>query len=550
MGTQKTKRNQQSKALVFVSHAHKDRRLAKHFAKLLTDGIGLAEGEDFFCSSLPDAGTQSGEPKVETLRNRLKSAKIFIALVTPNYLDSPDCNAEMGYIWAAKKRQDCDVLLFRFKVPDSHREPFYFSELHTLDLGLHKDLNRILNSCRKHNLTIKGNNKWPELLKSFCLEAATAVPDAPENVDYASMGKFIDACDRFPRVLFFNVQVSFDDWFRPEMQTHLALQDATTTSWQLGKIVAKRGSKNALRALSHENFPAYYGTPTARVLFLTETRHELIEKLRGNKRDIRNFIDLTLIHLFMATPLAIITVDQLSRILLGPPERPNDVDFRQAGVLTYGELLGIPVVSPFTTHDLLIHDLRMALDRMTMHTTESGMAPASIDFALLMDNREPDGNQESEVWRAGLTKLRELHYYQVPPKATSASFYAFGKRIEHSVFKHLDKDEVKDNADKRIVRNGKKSRNGLFGELLKPKNELEQERLRHDELKDISMKRARMLLAKRHPCFGVFHDVKDEPELRWRFASAMKFVWPQYCPVNLIMEAGGVCGDVYNLVGD
>jgi len=125
MSTKKTPTGPSSHAVVFVSHAHKDRRLAEHFTKLLTEGIGLDESENIFCSSLPRMGAQSGDEEVTTLRERLTSAKVFIALVTTNYLGSPDCNAEMGYIWAKRKSLEIPVLLFRFKIPDDHRRPFY-----------------------------------------------------------------------------------------------------------------------------------------------------------------------------------------------------------------------------------------------------------------------------------------------------------------------------------------------------------------------------------------------------------------------------------------
>lgn len=517
------------KRMVFISHAHKDVRLAARFVDLLERGMGLPRTR-CFASSLPLAKIPKGYDRHGFLKQCLTTSSVHIALVTPNFLRSADCNAELGYMWANRATSNVTFIPFVLKVSTRSEDlPWYLRDTELADLKDADELNALRDIIVRLAGTgaAVGTTEWNRECQQFTSAADALIADVPESIDYASMGLFIDACERFPRVLFFNVQVSFDDWFRPELQTHLALQDATTTWWQLDRVVDVNSDTNATRIVPHAELPDYYGTPTARVLFVTYERRELVKKLKDGDKDVQNFVDLALIHLFMATPLAVIAVDQLDRIMRSPPADPNrdDLDFTARKNGGYQEILHLPSATELDADKrtrLVL--LKRKLDEMIMRPGDN--PSAGIDFALLMQKRTPDG-QPYEIWTGGITEdTKDMQYRQVIDAARRHTLYHFGKRIEHTVFRPLKEAQVEESP--------------LLMSLLNPSADTEHER----------HKLARRLLAHRHPCFKVFHEASRDPQLRFRFARAMKLVWPDYCPLHIISEAGGMWRGVFDLSGE
>jgi len=280
----------------------------------------------------------------------------------------------------------------------------------------------------------------------------------------------------------------------------------------------------ATHRIPHRDLPKYYGTPTARVLFVTQTRDELLDKLHKGDPEVDNFIDLALIHLFMATPLAVITVDQLATIMRTPPKHKDrgEIDFveRQAD---YPGILNLPTPAELATNEEnLIPLLRERLDDMIMRPGADNNA--NIDFALLMQNRDAKGKQAYEVWKGGIKESpKDMEYIKIMGSVKRPVMYEFGKRIEHAVFRPLDEAEVK--------------KTPLLRLLLKAD-------------KHARPTRAERLLANRHPCFKVFHEARRRPSLRYHFARVMKFVWPAHCPLHIISQAGGKWGEIFLLSGE
>jgi hypothetical protein len=428
-------------------------------------------------------------------------------------------------MWANHKRTSGafkQLYPFYFKVQTTPATlPWYLSEVELKHLRNERELSTLKDLIDK--LKIAPNrvptSTWNETCRSFVLDIDGLVADVPDSIDYASMGRFIEACERMPRVLFFNVQVSFDDWFRPELQTHLALQDATTTKWQLDAVVDKESESYATKPC--KTLPHYYGTPTARVLFVTYTKDELIKKLRKGDREVQNFIDLTLIHLFMSTPLAIVTVDQLLAILKSPPPKEDDINFAETKI-SYSKVLNLPTPEELTYgEERSITILKGKLDQMIMRPGAEN--DAGIDFALLMKNRGANRRQAHEVWTGSLNRLNDMEYHKVDDKAKLPIYYRFGKRIEHTVFRPLEEADVE--------------KSSALVSLLKGNP---------DEPHAVNIRACR-LLAKRLPCFKVFHKAHQNPRLRYKFARAMKFVWPEYCPLHIINDSGGRWGSVFSL---
>ncbi len=88
---------------VFVSHSSQDKPLLDAFARMLSQGCGLANHRIFY-SSNSDLGVYPGEEINRSVRNNLQHCQITISVVTPHYIHSPYCLAEAGAIWALEKK--------------------------------------------------------------------------------------------------------------------------------------------------------------------------------------------------------------------------------------------------------------------------------------------------------------------------------------------------------------------------------------------------------------------------------------------------------------
>jgi len=77
---------------VFVSHADADKQFALPFVDLLKNGIGIS---DVFCSSSKGA-IPNGQFFVQHILSELLQAGCTISLLSPNYLKSQFCIAELG----------------------------------------------------------------------------------------------------------------------------------------------------------------------------------------------------------------------------------------------------------------------------------------------------------------------------------------------------------------------------------------------------------------------------------------------------------------------
>lgn len=106
-------------AQIFLSHAAVDKELVSAFETLLAKCLGLTSA-DIFCSSLEGQGVPKGDNFVDVIRSRVTEARAVVALITPAYLDSTFCVAELGAAWALQtKRLPIVVPPNDFKVMDA-----------------------------------------------------------------------------------------------------------------------------------------------------------------------------------------------------------------------------------------------------------------------------------------------------------------------------------------------------------------------------------------------------------------------------------------------
>lgn len=491
---------------IFVSHAHRDQVLAERFVGLLNKGLGVDPDTEVFNSPNAWTETRLASNTWSKVQRNLTKSVVRIALITPNFLRSETCNAELGYMWASDDPEaGVDFIPLACNLPkDTDKLPWYTRPMELSDLLDPADLDHMAEIVIRR-LGKRGFRKnWETLRERFRNDAQDTIIDVPEAINYDTMRKFLDACERNPRIVFFNIQVSFEDWFRPELQTHLALQDAATTFYQLQTLVNVDDTDGAPASNALQKLPRYFGTPTARVLFVAESRDELRKMLKHpTDPRARSFVDLVLIHLFMATPLALVTVDQLDDIMRQPydPSKPDELDFSDKAI-AYDNVLHLPRFRGKRDEKAEEAKLKQSMSEMIAKTREND---PGIDFALLMNN-----DNHKEVWRACISS-GDLVYYPLAAPSAVDIFSKFGKTIEHAVFKSW--------------KSAAELGNDMKLEAKLPADNAGQE-----------LRRFHHLLAARHPGFKVFHRDGDAPSIRRKFFDAMKFVRPQFCPLKLLED--------------
>lgn len=88
-----------SKTEIFLSHAKADENLIERFEIFLSRATST-QSSNIFCTSLEGQGVPKGKNFVDHIRSKVAEAKVVIAFITPNYLRSPFCMAELGAVWA------------------------------------------------------------------------------------------------------------------------------------------------------------------------------------------------------------------------------------------------------------------------------------------------------------------------------------------------------------------------------------------------------------------------------------------------------------------
>lgn len=85
-------------ALIFLSHAAADVELVEAFETLLTKALNITS-ESIFCSSLEGQGVKKGGNFVDDIKGKAIEAKAVVALISPAYMESAFCLAELGAAW-------------------------------------------------------------------------------------------------------------------------------------------------------------------------------------------------------------------------------------------------------------------------------------------------------------------------------------------------------------------------------------------------------------------------------------------------------------------
>jgi len=138
--------------LVFVSHAHEDKELARQLVNCLQSCLGLPR-DSLFCSSHAGAGVTLGEEVVGSLSRALNAAVVVVALVTPSSVRSTWVQGELGYARFASKKLCCLV----GPGVEAGELPEVVRGLHTADLldrsSLAKLVDAIAQNCSFESIT-------------------------------------------------------------------------------------------------------------------------------------------------------------------------------------------------------------------------------------------------------------------------------------------------------------------------------------------------------------------------------------------------------------
>lgn len=89
-------------AHIVISHAAVDAELVRAVVELLRLGCDVPR-ERIICTSIPGMGVPQGEPFTAWIRDRVRSAGLIVAVITPAYYDSVFCCCELGAWWALEK---------------------------------------------------------------------------------------------------------------------------------------------------------------------------------------------------------------------------------------------------------------------------------------------------------------------------------------------------------------------------------------------------------------------------------------------------------------
>ena len=83
---------------IFLSHSAADRELVIAVESLLTAALNITSA-NIFCSSLEGQGVTKGGNFVDAIKDKANEAESVVALITPAYMESAFCLAELGAAW-------------------------------------------------------------------------------------------------------------------------------------------------------------------------------------------------------------------------------------------------------------------------------------------------------------------------------------------------------------------------------------------------------------------------------------------------------------------
>ncbi len=103
-------------AIVFISHSYRDKNVVDKLYDTIQIGCNM-KAEELKCSSVEDAGIETGEDFIIWIDENIKKADLVILLLSSNYYASKFAIAEMGASWALNKK------VFPLIIEGENRDP-------------------------------------------------------------------------------------------------------------------------------------------------------------------------------------------------------------------------------------------------------------------------------------------------------------------------------------------------------------------------------------------------------------------------------------------
>lgn len=125
---------------IFISHAVKDKAFVNEFVNYLRLAANLTT-DDIFCCSFEEMGIQAGKYFVDFVKTELKSSKVVISIISPNYLDSEFSLCELGATWLIE-----DIKFYPILLPplDYDDQDGILKGLQTIKIGRDKKLSTMI----------------------------------------------------------------------------------------------------------------------------------------------------------------------------------------------------------------------------------------------------------------------------------------------------------------------------------------------------------------------------------------------------------------------
>lgn len=137
---------------VFISHSSKDEKLAETLANLLHSAFSIRH-ERIRCTSVAPYKLKGGDDAGKQLCKEIREAKIFLALITPNTIQSPWMLIELGARWETQKH--LTPLLAKGAKPGDIKGPFVL--LNALRCDNPEEMEQLI-----HNVAEDLNEKIPQ----------------------------------------------------------------------------------------------------------------------------------------------------------------------------------------------------------------------------------------------------------------------------------------------------------------------------------------------------------------------------------------------------
>ena len=394
--------------------------LSKNIASACKDFLEEIFGENSTFVSFRDI--PMGANWAKKLSEELEKDNCGIIFLTPENIEAPWLFFEAGAL-SAKKDANVVPVFFGVERNNFQDNPLFLqqsvvmtrSKLLNVKTNKKEDLHIILKMVNdklgkpisKKAMNKKLNNKWEAFRKTLNNIGKEYIPKTKINgINYKTMRCLLETCEKYNEAIFFDIQMDVDEWFNPNMQIHLAMQDSVSKFEQLSELSRKIDLNCEKKIFSKRDIPKlynYFGTPSSRIMFIPIDEDSLKKEVNDTASPYYQLVEFAVIHLLMSTPLAIITLDRFVDIIR---DEKNHHFFGRAD---FCKALNLPheiIDSEKISFEEACDDLKDALMKMKI---QAGKIKPSIDFAAFYNK----SGKVKDIWGGSVERDFQVVYYPI-----------------------------------------------------------------------------------------------------------------------------------------